>query len=438
MRQWMLSNRLNRSFILIAIYSYSTFASAAAFQLWEQDGASIGNYHAGYAAAAEDASTAFYNPAGLTRFKNQQLVVAGTSVLTNFKYKGTVAVSTLADPSAQPVTAQGGGFGFVPALHYVAPLTERLAFGFSIAVPFGLMTNYGSDTILKYAATKTSIETIDVSPTLAYKINKNASVGLGPDLQYARGEFDQVGVLFFPQFFADGINKADGTSYGYHGGVLYEVSDNTRFGLSYHSQVVHHLTGTSELNGPLLQAVGAGSVTSKTAYINVTLPPYTALSFFHRNKQVALMGSAILTQWSSIRELILHNVAGIENAAPTTSIVVTIPQYFRNTWNLTAGANYYVTDTVTLRGGLGYDQTPVGNTYRNVQMPDNDRYVVALGGHFKASETVALDVSWAHIFVPQSSIAPPSQVSGDEVTTTVGHVKGGADVFGAQVTWNLA
>ena len=58
---------------------------AAAFQLWEQDGASIGNYHAGYAAEANDASIAFYNPAGMVKIPNQQIVFATDAVLTSFK-----------------------------------------------------------------------------------------------------------------------------------------------------------------------------------------------------------------------------------------------------------------------------------------------------------------------------------------------------------------
>ena len=81
-------------------------ASAAAFQLWELDGASIGNYHAGAAAVAEDASTAFYNPAGLIRIKNQELVLGGDSVVTDIRFKGTVAVNTLFPPTPNPVAAR--------------------------------------------------------------------------------------------------------------------------------------------------------------------------------------------------------------------------------------------------------------------------------------------------------------------------------------------
>src|SRR3990167_5212620 len=84
-----------------------SFALASAFQLFEQDAASIGNAHAGYAAEAADASTAFYNPAGITRFKNQQVVIAGAAVMPSFKFNGNITVNTIGGGLTPiPVTAQ--------------------------------------------------------------------------------------------------------------------------------------------------------------------------------------------------------------------------------------------------------------------------------------------------------------------------------------------
>src|SRR5262249_51702106 len=80
---------------LILSLSCLSAANAASFQLWEQDGAQVGNYHAGYAALAQDASTSFYNPAGITRIKNQQAVFAVDSIHTNFKYMGSVTTNAL-------------------------------------------------------------------------------------------------------------------------------------------------------------------------------------------------------------------------------------------------------------------------------------------------------------------------------------------------------
>lgn len=434
-------HKLAAALSVTGLLAFSSHAMASAFQLWEQDAASIGNYHAGYAAAAYDASTAFYNPAGLIRFKNQQVVFAGNGVVTSFKYQGTVGVNTIDDGTPQSVTAQGGNPAFVPALHYVAPLSEVVTFGFSVDVPFGLKTNYGKNTALKYASTETSVKVIDISPVLTFKLAEKLSFGLGPDVQVMKGEFSQVGTNGVIEWDSDGINSASDTAYGMHAGILYEVNESSRVGLSYHSQVVHHLTGNSSFSGPLVREaleIPSGTITNRRTKLNITLPPYTALSAYHKlNPSVAVMGSVIYTQWNTLQNLVLHNVTGIQDLAASTNIIVTVPMHFHNTFNFSVGTDYIATEKITLRGGLGYDQTPVSNTYRNAMLPDNNRYVIALGGHYQTTSTIGFDVGWEHLFIKQARVNPPPQVTGDQIVTTNGNVSGGADVFAAQVVWDL-
>lgn len=423
------------------ILMLSQHALASAFQLWEQDATSVSNFHAGYAAAAYDASTAFYNPAGLSRFKNQQLVFAADTVLTSFRYRGNVGVNTINDGDPQSVTAQGGNVSFIPALHYVAPLSDVVAFGFSVDVPFGLMTNYGKSTVLRYATTQTSVEVVDISPVVSFKVTDKLSFGLGPDVQVMKGEFDQVGTNGVTEWDSDGVNRADDTAYGMHAGIMYELNENSRIGLSYHSQVVHHLTGTSDFSGPLVREaleIPSGAITSTRAKLDITLPAYTALSVYHQlNPKVALMGTVIYTQWNTLQNLVLQNVAAVQDLEASTNVVVTIPQHFHNTYSASIGGDYFVTDSVTLRAGAGFDQTPVNNTYRNAQLPDNDHYALAVGGHFQATQALGFDLGWTHVFINNAKINPPAQVTGDEIVTTNGNVSGGADVFAAQLVWNL-
>lgn len=414
---------------------------ASAFQLFEQDGASPGNYHAGYAAIAEDASTAFYNPAGIVRFKNQQLVFAGNGIATDFKYNGNVVVDTISSTPV-PTVAQGGNFAFIPAMHYVTPLTERLGFGFSVDVPFGLKTNYGYGSYLKYASTQTAVTVVDISPSLGYLVTDKASVGAGLDVQRMYAEFDQVGTSLTPTLDSVSTNKANDTAAGYHAGVLYQFTADTRAGLSYHSKVVHHLSGSSKFEGPLIPFVTASTLPAVSSHMNtnITLPPYTALSFYTKpHPQFGLMATTIYTQWNTFKSLILNNLSGVTDTLDTsTNIQVTVPQYYRNTWMISVGGDYYATDKIIVRCGLGYDQTPVQNRFRNAALPDNNRYVVALGEHYQATKTIGLDVGWMHLFVKQANINPPPLTTGGETVTTNGNVTGGADVFSGQVTWDIA
>lgn len=456
--------------ILLAsgLLSLSSHAMASAFQLWEQDGASIGNYHAGYAAEANDASIAWYNPAGITRIHDQELVVGSAVIVPDFKYRGTVSVTelqpTLIEESpfivALPVTqtfnnvyAQGGTFNVVPNLHYVAPISDRLGFGISITAPFGLKTDYGRSTPLRYAATLTSITVADISPSLGIRILENASIGAGFDVQKASAEFDNVATALIlnppdePNATdTESSNHLTDTGYGYHLGALYEFTPNARIGMSYHSQVVHHFTGSSKFVGPIADSFNNDApLETSRANARVTLPPYTAFSFYNRvNPCWSFMGSVIYTQWNTFNTITLNQVAGLINTTippfftdKSNDIQVIVPEHYRNSWNLSIGSDYFVTDTITLKAGLGWDQSPVRNAYRNVELPDNDRYIVALGGHVQATKNVGLDVGWSHIFVRETHVNPPPQAMGAQTVSTTGTVKGGADVFATQITWDM-
>ena len=179
------------------ILGLSNNAMASAFQLFEQDGATVGNYHAGHSAEANDASTSFYNPAGITRIHNQQLVVGDVGILSDIKFRGTTNLSLVLPGNAafgipgrvapfggtMNTVSQGGGFSQVPNFYYVAPVTDYLGVGLSVNVPFGLRTDYGRDTALRYAATKSEIQVVDISPSIGFNVTKQLSLGLGFDVQ---------------------------------------------------------------------------------------------------------------------------------------------------------------------------------------------------------------------------------------------------------------
>ncbi len=428
------------------LLGFTQYASAAAFQLWEQDGASIGNYHAGRSAIAEDASTAFYNPAGLVRIKNQQLVLGADPILTDFQFRGNVGVTTASVGGLPPgpAVAQGGSYSFVPDLHYAAPLSDKLVLGLSAVAPFGLKTDYGTSSgLTRYAATLTSLRVLDISPVLGYAITDKLSVGAGLDFERANAEFDLVaGNPFLDQITSsnnDTIAKNTGSSfaYGFHTGALYQFTPDTRLGVNYSSRVTHKLRGYSRFYGPLANNYLGGIQTSDYLQTKVTLPPTTTVSMFHSfNQTWDVMGSLSYTQWSVIQSLDLYNVAAIVGGASSNNVTVTIPENYRNTWNYSVGANYHFNEQFMLRTGLGYDETPSNNRDRNLQLPDSDRIATAIGAHFQATKALGFDVGYTHIFAKSTNINNTVNV-GDQSTTVVGKVNANADVYGFQVKWDI-
>ncbi len=440
---------MRKLFLSLSIASVLSLASnnamASAFELWEQDGASVGNYHAGRAAIAEDASTAFYNPAGLVRMQNQEVVVAADPIVTDFKYSGTIAVNTMPFLSPNNFNAQGGTFNVVPSAHYAAPintpLNKRVVFGLSLVSPFGLVTDYGNDTLMRYAATLSSLKTFDIAPSLGVAITDQFSVGAGADIEWLGAHLDLTGGLLAPGVAdTQATNSGSDTGYGYHLGALYQFTPRTRLGIAYQSKIVHHIEGTSHFEGPIANLFGGGSLSSQNFEARAVLPPITTVSLFHSfNPCWDLMGSISYTQWSLFKNVVLHNVAGIAAALPpaSTAITVVIPENYSNSWNYAVGGNYHLSDRWMFRGGLGYDQSPSNDVDRNAQLPDSSRIAAAIGGHYQPTNTWGFDLSWNHFFVMNTRLNNHVQAVGAQTTTLNGSVHSRADVFGLQVKWDM-
>ncbi len=403
---------------------------AGGFQLWEQSAAGTGNYHAGAAAIANDASTDFYNPAGMTRLKHAQVSAGVVYIPTSLRFNGKVMTQATGE-------VDGGTDNFVPNLHLVIPLGSRVAFGFSVTTPFGLTSDYsnapqidnGANPI-KDAATKTKLLTINLNPSLAFKINSHLSIGAGFNAQHASADFDSLLLGTY-----DDENHLSAWGYGWNIGTLISFSPTTRMGLSYRSAIDYKAKGTSKLQ--------ANSSDPTVATINgeLKIPATTTMSLYHDvNQSLALMASVFYTQWDVMKEITLR---GAPNPIPFVAnkrIDVTIPTNYHNSFNFALGANYRVTKKMLLRFGAGYDQTPTNNTDRDVRMPGADKFALALGGHFDVSKHSAVDIGFTHFFVKTAKIDnsgpttnPPSSIS----ITSKGSVKSNVNVFGLQYSFTF-
>src|SRR6266851_3929863 len=98
-------------------------ALGSAFALQEQNASGLGHAYAGGAAAAEDVSTIFYNPAGLVRLATSQLVIAGNLICPSAKFSNNASQNA----PLQPLGGTGGDAGscaVVPNLYLGVPFTD--------------------------------------------------------------------------------------------------------------------------------------------------------------------------------------------------------------------------------------------------------------------------------------------------------------------------
>src|SRR6266581_1581336 len=180
-------------------------ALGSAFALQEQNASGLGHAYAGGAAAAEDVSTIFYNPAGLVRLQTAQVVLAANLICPSAKFHDSGSQPAM----FQPLGGNGGDAGScaaVPNLYVGVPFTDKWSFGLGINVPFGLQTEYDSDWLGRFQAIKSKLETVNINPVISWEPTKNLTVGGGVSWQRLKAELTNK--VNYAGAFATGVGAA--------------------------------------------------------------------------------------------------------------------------------------------------------------------------------------------------------------------------------------
>src|SRR5471032_2885100 len=247
----------------LAVTLASTQIFAAGFAINEQSISGMGTGFAGRSSSADDASTIYGNPAGMSRIKREQ-VSGGTAMLD--------AHTDISKASSSPNGGTNKGdmvpFIAVPMGYYVKPIDDHWAVGIGMYAPFGLITKYENGFAGRYFGSKSEVKIVTLQPTVSYAFNDKVSIGFGPTINRIDGTLESN--LSITQAAPDGKVKikGDDTALGYNVGILVQATDSTRVGLTYHSKVKYKLEGSTKVDYSVLAAVGQNPSQKYDASLN--------------------------------------------------------------------------------------------------------------------------------------------------------------------------
>jgi len=440
-------------------------AFGSAFALAEQNVMGLGNAFAGAAATAEDANTVWHNPAGLARLNFPQVEQAIHVIIPSAKFHNANSQAAL----GQPLGGSGGdagGAAFVPNLYGSMAINNQWHVGIGVNVPFGLKTDWDDGWLGRYQALKSEIKTINVNPSVSYKVTKEFWLGAGANYQHmqatltnnvnytaalAEGYQTPPASNLIPPAVRpalieatsqlDSFSKVTGDDYawGWNVGLMYSFNGDpnidvgaARIGLAYRSKIKYDVRGTVNLCNPV-----AAGATPPPGCTPQTIPTLTG-ALAPLNPVVAGISSNINTtkaynggvsldlkmpdmaslsyyqklddKWDILGDVTWTGWSSIQELkivrtdGPNAGAATTLPQNFKDTWRFSAGLNYQYNEKTVLRAGVAFDQSPVNDTDRSARLPDNDRTWLAVGGRFKYSSALNFDVGAAYIFVKDGSI----------------------------------
>ncbi|WP_060514523.1 OmpP1/FadL family transporter [Pseudomonas sp. NBRC 111132] len=389
----------------VAVALASSHLLASGFALNEQSISSMGTGFAGRSSSADDASTVFGNPAGMSRLKREQFTVGGAAV---------IAKSDISGPGSNLGGETDGDmvpFVGVPMGYYVKPIDDHWSVGFGVYVPFGLVTDYGSDDAARYWGKKSHVEVVTFQPTVSYAFNDKVSIGFGPTINRIKGELGSSLINPFTPGRNDGEVKikGDDTAVGYNIGVLVQATDRTRVGLTYHSMVDYKLEGKTRVSTPL---IGPFNGNKFDASLKIKTPESVDLSVTHElDDQWTLYAGSTWTRWSRLKDITVQNDVPAPLAGSPFQ-TITEEQNWHDTWAHAIGASYKVNKEWVLRTGFTVDQSPTNNHDRSPRIPTGDRKVFSVGAGWSPSDDMTIDVAYSYLWEEDTKVNQVSATKG--------------------------
>jgi len=404
--------------LLVLLFTAST-SFAAGFRIPEAGAKAMGMGFA-FTAQADDPSAIYYNPAGLTQLKGQNVMLGLTYVHNDgAEFTGETPLTAGATVSETQKTLNH----YIPNAYYTRTTNDgNIAYGVGIFSPFGLGQEYNDKnfSVFRNQITKIELQTVVVNPTISFKINEMLSVGGGIDYMWGRAKLEQTPVATSVGNLYNFELKGDGDAWGYNFGLLLKPTENFRIAANYRSpfnlRIKNEDATISNLN-PAYSTGQLGQVPSSTlASTIVKMPATFALGAAYTIGQLTVEADADWTFWHSFDSL---PITFQKNAIPTLPNVVNEKKW-KDVCAVRVGAEYRVTDPLALRVGFVYDPTPIPGSTLGPELPDATRMDYMVGAGYKIGP-VTIDGAFMYI---------------DKFDRTVSNIRAeGLNPIGEKGTW---
>ena len=440
-------------------------ALASSFQILEQSPSRLGTAFSGTASQADDATTVFFNPAGMSRLEGKRLTVGGNAIVVNSEFDdegSTAGVGTTLQGPLPGTEDETDEPGLVPNLYYVQPINDRWTFGVGVNAPFGLASDYDDDWQGRYHATESELQTININPTFAFAVTDRLSLGFGLSYQHSdvtlENEVDSFNACLPAAQQSSGLSEsaATGTCAAAHGGpanrsadssveiegddddivadlsLHWQATDRTAIGVTWRQGGDFKLEGDADFSASTSCAQDpfcSGGLAALDGDIEAEaeFPDTVTLSATHAYRNgLTVHADVAWTDWSVLQSIPIENT-------DSGRTVNELELEYDDTVRVALGATWNTDSPWTWRGGIAHDESPqTGAEYITPRIPDADRTWLSGGFNYAFRSGLSIDVGYTHLFVDDVSINTVEQ--GNRLR---GDFEASVDLLAVQANWRF-
>lgn len=386
--------------------------------------------------ASDHLTSIYFNPSGLALGRGHRFLAEGVFAYRQAAYErpaeaidnvgtgtpdeaisGNSGEATLANPAAAPF------FGFATDLG-----VRGLGLGVALYVPFGGGASWdpnqayaGSETypgavdgVQRWATIEGQMRSMYVTAGGAVRF-PGPRLSLGVGLNLVRSEISVVRARN-PDGGDDMVSGAGGvqegrslvdatdTTFSVGAGLSWEASDALLFGASYQSQPGF---GEMTLRGTLTNQFGMSTASATPLEVRQSLPDVFRLGVrFRPGRRLELRASGDYVRWSAFERQCLLDATNpdrncsIDDATGATEadavgVQTNIERDWHDAFGVRGGASYWLSPSVELMGGAGYDGNAVPDETLEAGLMDFQKVYGTLGARF-AFDRGRLQVSAAY------------------------------------------
>ncbi len=323
----------------------------------------IGPALSGMTGSANDATSSFFSPAGITRLEQSEFVFQNIFTLSDTKFNVDDATYDGGDSKSAQT------FAVIPGFFYTRPskYNDRLHYGAALNVPSGIGHDYGSNWAGRYAERRNTLAFVSLSGVVAYELTDQLSVAAGPYLMYVDEKITASINNYHEDHpdYSDGRVKLEesGADVGVMLGAMYQFTEATRIALTYRSELKPDLDGTPSFKNlsPIRRAeLAALDLLGTEIDVDFTVPQQLQIGVYSDLTDRLAMTADLI--WIDMSEFGVTHIDIESYGADHQS-------QFEDMYTFTAGLEYkYAKDRAVSVGAL-YSNAATKKSERHLGMP---------------------------------------------------------------------
>jgi long-chain fatty acid transport protein len=351
-------------------------AGAAGYKLPESSSNATA-LSAAYVANASGPDASYYNPAAMAMDDDAGAALSGDLTLVHLPsidFNGTQGPFP-GDDSSKVENIP------VPTFHYMSPRVGKARFGLSVVTPGGLSKRW--DGPGAWSAEEFTLRTVEINPTIGYRLHDTLAVGAGARMVYSDGVVKSriPDGLPVPALFRK--MTGDSIDFGYNLAVHFEPNDRFAFSATYRSKIDLTVEGDAKLG------VGNATLYDGSASVEVPLPAALSLaSAFALTPDTVFEIVYERTYWSAYEDLDF-DYAVANPLAPFglgDAFDGAVPKEWKDSDTIRFGLTHRLDDRWTLMAGFAMDESPAPKRTVGYELPESDGKIYSIGARYRLDD----------------------------------------------------